>query len=278
MFGRLEAIEGRGADMEAPRWLGGAVAAMPRPQRHHPYWALVKKELRLQQLAFVVVAIFLGAWAALTALARLTDHLPLIPIDSIAVLYFAILTVLIGSLASAEERQLGTLEWQSLLPVAAWKQWAIKVGVVFGLVFVLGILLPGIAFGPHALRETRAWMAFAAFITLVTTISLYVSSLSTSGVRAMVVTLPVTLGVVWMFNLLTWLASRVLTVHRPRTGPMWQTDTLAGAAAFAGFVALALWYAYLNHRSAEGRGQRVLFQSGTLAAYVGITFVLTIVF
>jgi ABC-type transport system involved in multi-copper enzyme maturation permease subunit len=275
MFGRLEAIEGRGADVETPRWLGGEVAALPRLRRHHPYWALVKKELRLQQLTFVVVIIFAGTWATLTALARLTNHLPLIPIDSVAVLYFAILTILIGSLASAEERQLGTLEWQLLLPAAGWKQWIVKVGVVFGLVFVLGILLPGIAFGPHVLRDTRAWMTFAAFITLVTTISVYVSSLSTSGVRAMVMTLPVTLGVVWLFNFLTWLASRVLTVQGPRTVPMWRTDTVAGAAVFTGFVALALWYAYLNHRSAEFRLQRVLLQSGTLAGYVAVTFALT---
>ena len=38
------------------------------------------------------------------------------------------LALLIGSLASAEERQLGTLEWQGLLPMASWKQWAAKVG------------------------------------------------------------------------------------------------------------------------------------------------------
>ena len=41
-------------------------------------------------------------------------------------------------LASAEERQLGTLEWQILLPSPAWQQWAVKVGVAFGLALLLG--------------------------------------------------------------------------------------------------------------------------------------------
>ena len=50
--------------------------------------------------------------------------------------------MLIGSSASAGERQMGTLEWQVLLPIAVWKQWAVKVGVVLGLAVVLALGLP----------------------------------------------------------------------------------------------------------------------------------------
>ena len=56
--------------------------------------------------------------------------------------------ILIGSLASAEERQLGTLEWQTLLPSPAWQQWAVKVGVTFGLALLLGVGLPALLHTP----------------------------------------------------------------------------------------------------------------------------------
>ena len=45
-------------------------------------------------------------------------------------LHAGAIPLLAGSLASAEERQLGTRDWQGLLPVAAWRQWAVKVAVV----------------------------------------------------------------------------------------------------------------------------------------------------
>ena len=63
--------------------------------------------------------------------------LPEFPLAGVGILYGALLAVLIGSLASAEERQNGTLEWQLLLPMAAWKQWAVKVGTVLVLTALL---------------------------------------------------------------------------------------------------------------------------------------------
>lgn len=272
MFSRLEAVEGPGADIQAPDWLldePSTSAVVPRAGRRHPYWMLATKELRLQQLTFVVVLIFAAGWTTLTALARFTQRLPLIPIDSIAVLYFAILTILIGSLASAEERQLGTLEWQALLPVASWKQWTIKTGVVFGLVFLLGILLPAIVMGMAVFRHPRASLQFGGFILLVTTISLYVSSLSTSGVRAMVLTLPATVGFVSFFH-----------VARTRITPLVSQDAGLGAVVvlFAGFIALALRYAYVNHRSVERSARRALTQTATLAAYLVIALAVDALF
>jgi hypothetical protein len=267
MFGRLEAIDGRGADLQVPDWvLGGAPGVTPRPQRRNPYWLLIKKEFRLQQLTFVVVLIFLTGWAGLTLLARVTEHLPVIPIDALAVLYFGILTILIGSLASAEERQLGTLEWQSLLPVASWKQWMLKAGVVFGLVSLLGIALPAIIMGaPHP----RAWASIAVPVLFITTLSLYVSSLSTSGVRAMVATLPSLVG---MFVLMQFATLAIYRLHEFR-GPMRLLPRVPDALALAlvaGFVALALRYGYVNHKSAERNMRSFLKQAAGFGAYLVI--------
>ena len=62
----------------------------------------------------------------------------------LTVLYSSVLALLIGSIASAEERQLGTQEWQQLLPMASWKQWALKVGTAIGLSLLLGVALPAV--------------------------------------------------------------------------------------------------------------------------------------
>jgi hypothetical protein len=46
-------------------------------------------------------------------------------------------SIVIGSMASAEERQLGVSEWQLLLPMPARLQWIVKAAVTLGLTGVL---------------------------------------------------------------------------------------------------------------------------------------------
>jgi hypothetical protein len=195
-------------------------------------------------------------------LARLTGHLPLIPIGAIAVLYFALLTILIGSLASAEERQMGTLEWQSLLPIAGWRQWLIKTGVVFALVLLLGIVLPTIVMGGGQSYS----IPLAAFIVFVTTISLYVSSVSTSGVRAMVMTLPGMAALLLFVQIVVAVIERVLGL--PVREYLFDTHVLDISVVLACFIALILRYAYRNHRSSERSAKRLLTQASGLAAYL----------
>src|SRR5258708_25517130 len=69
MFRRLEAIEGAGRGVRLPEWLNAitAPAATAAGGKGHPVWLLVKKELRLQQLALVVAALYVllslsGRW------------------------------------------------------------------------------------------------------------------------------------------------------------------------------------------------------------------------
>jgi hypothetical protein len=67
--------------------------------------------------------------------------MPLLPLT---MLYTGILAMLIGSLASAEERHLGTLEWQMLVSMPGWQQWLVKVGVVLMMVLLLCGALPAV--------------------------------------------------------------------------------------------------------------------------------------
>jgi hypothetical protein len=110
LFMRIEAIEGPGAAVHLPRWLRPMANAQDQTTRaRNPLWLLLRKELRLQQLTFVVAAVTISSWVVISLLARAIPDLIAIPFTPIAILYSVLLAALIGSLASAEERQLGTL-------------------------------------------------------------------------------------------------------------------------------------------------------------------------
>ena len=189
-FMRLEAIEGSGAEIQLTRWF-----AVQRHRAGHPIWRLVQKEFHLQQLTLVLVGVYVAGWVTVSALKYFVPELRGFPIIPATMLYLALLAILMGSLASAEERQFGTLEWQILLPVAAWQQWLVKAGTVLALAFAFGIGLPAllIYIDPSASEFRDAvtvWRQTTILIVLLTTGSLYVSSLSTSGLRALVVSFP----------------------------------------------------------------------------------------
>lgn len=201
LFMRLEAIDGPGPNVHLPHWLRWRAAESvmaPALTRPHPIWLLVKKELRLQQMAFAVVGVSVLGWFTLVSSLRVTR------IDDVFIaLAFvggALIAMLIGSLASADERQLGTLEWQLLLPVATWKQWTVKVATTLGLALLLSLGVPALlaAITPGlSMPRGRPQLQLAGVVTLLTVSSLYVSSLSTSGLRALLVSLPVIVGAAW---------------------------------------------------------------------------------
>jgi hypothetical protein len=257
MFMRLEAIDGRGAEMRAPealrRWLAATLAASSEPVRtKRPVWMLVKKELHLQQMTFAVTAVWMVFWIVESASTRLVPGFVGLPLAVVAVLFGALEAMLIGSLASAEERQLGTHDWQVLLPMAAWRQWFVKAGTALGLAAVLSLGLPvllgggGVAF--------NAW--YSGVIVFLTAGSLYVSSLCRSGLRALIVSAALLLA-----------ASMIV----PRIAP---ADARPAAALFgvpaAAVVILMLWFAFENHRLAGQSTVRVVRQAMWIGGCLGV--------
>ena len=149
LFRRLEAADGGGPIVALPRWgrdrvatRAGAGARLDPARR--PMWQLAKKELHLQQMTIFVGAVYIVWWVAMLLISRIAPAAVGESAEAIAIGYGPLLGLLAGSLASAEERQLGTLGWQVLLPVAMWKQWAVKAGVVFGLALAIGAWLPAL--------------------------------------------------------------------------------------------------------------------------------------
>lgn len=169
--------------------------------------------------------------------------------------YVAFIPPLIGSLASAEERQLGTLVWQSLLPVAMWKQWVVKVGMVLSLALLLSLGLPALLLD---IPLDSQYLQLAAPVAAVTIGSLYVSSLSTSGLWAFLISVAVTVGIMPMV-LSMWVTNRA-NQYSPTYRAFLDFFGALALLLAGGFLLVMLALAFENHRSAERNARRVWLQ------------------
>lgn len=265
LFMRLEAIEGRGLELHLPAWLFKPRLAAARSARS--VWRqMLGKELHLQQLTFVVSGLYVAAWLAVVLVGESLFPTRRAGLMTVATLLHAVaIPLLAGSLASAEERQLGTLGWQVLLPIAAWRQWAVKAAVVLVLSLGLAIGVPAILYalfasGPGPVR--LGWPPAAA-IAAVATVSLYASSLSTNGVRALLASASAIGGVVLVANRMTM---DVMPSWMPLA---WDLPNAAWAVLYATSAAMLAWLLWLgmkNHGSAERGAKRVLKQVAALGA------------
>jgi hypothetical protein len=268
LFMRLEAIEGRGLELHLPAWLfkprvhlAAARSARSVGQQ------MLGKELHLQQMTFVVSGLYVAAWLAVVLVGESLFPTRRAGYMAVATLMHAgAIPLLAGSLASAEERQLGTLAWQVLLPIAAWRQWAVKAAVVLVLSLGLAIGVPAILYalfasGPGPVR--LGWPPAAA-IAAVATMSLYASSLSTNGVRALFASGPAIVGVGVVF-----VATRTMDVMPGWMPLAWDLPNAAWAVLYAASAAVFAWLLWLgmkNHGSAERGAKRVLKQVAALGA------------
>lgn len=294
-FSRVEAADGTGEQVAIPslraRGADASRASAPGMRRRNPWIALVSKELRLQQMTFVVSAIYVCGWIGMAALQRwLSGTVHESPITAVSALYAVVLAMLIGALASAEERQFGTHAANLLLPVSTWKGWMLKAGVSLALTLVLGIVVPSVllfagwrVFGWHIGLSAFALAGAVPTVTIAVVCGLYVSSFSGSGVRATVMSFP------YMFSAAAWILlvqSFVLRVSyrllppsggRARLAPGQSIFVLqdlmmetAGVLTIGGLI-LLLWFGYANYRS-EGRSvKRISVQAAWLAAYVAFS-------
>jgi hypothetical protein len=284
-FTRLEAIDGPGQDVRLPRWprRSDASSASARLTRHHPFWLLAKKDMALQQLPIVLAAFYVVAWVVTEALASFVFDVEYRhAFAALTLPYGLLLAMLIGSSASATERQIGTLEWQTLLPIATWKQWAVKMVVVFGLALVLALGVPllllylGGLVRPTSPLTLMAASSAITIIILMAAGSLYVSSLSKSVLRALVTSIPVMFGAMLFMQFVLFrigavsytAARRFITGMTPTFGvPIYFVpQRAAGVALTAVFLIIVLRLALSNHRSAERPRTRVLTQTVVMAA------------
>jgi ABC-type transport system involved in multi-copper enzyme maturation permease subunit len=279
-FRELEATDVASPALHLPRWLKAAQGA----RHHHPLRALAAKEVHLQQMAFVITGLNIIGWAILLLGQRYIPSWSTFPLGAVMLLYCTGLAIVIGALASAEERQHGTLDWQLLQPTPAWQQWMVKIGVTLGLALLFGVGLPVllIQLTPHdSLRAIRMSGDLAVLIVLLTVSSVYISSLSSSGVRAMVLSLPAGIAVAYFVQMVSG-ALRWVTLKL--AGPLMadivtgsiappsidSTDVLVFAAR--GFsltlLPLLLWFGFVNHTSTERTARRIVQQIAWIALLI----------
>ncbi len=122
-FMRLEALDGPGPSY-APSWLAGLRDDAETSTLQPRACLLLKKELHLQQLTIAIAGSYIVARIMVALLVTPDEDVNSI-IVVMTVFYAAVVAALAGATASAEERHLGTHEWQLLLPMPAWQQWAL---------------------------------------------------------------------------------------------------------------------------------------------------------
>ena len=310
-FFELEAIEGQSelrlSPFESERErsaLAEGAGHDSRPRR--AFALLVQKELRLQSISLVVAFLFVVVRAGMT-LSRMPPDIAESLGGGVTAIYVLLVSVFVGSIASAEERGFGTIGWQILQPMTFWKQWGIKVVTAVALAMTLAILVPyaiqqlSPVLGIESIRRlrpgrlmgsvwyissiNRTWMV----VPLCTCCALYVSSLCTSALRALLLTFPfvtiMNMGVNWMwlganhiFSTFLDIQSISRTVAYDRnskfTGMDWrwlrETDFWIPITLAFGFIVLLLAFAARNHRSAEHGWTLARRQMGWIVAYAAV--------
>ena len=277
-FMRLQAVDG---DVDRiPQLRTKAAAISTRRQR--PLWLLLKKEVRLQQTTFVFAGLYLAYWLVVAGVRVWVPTFLDPSLFAITMIYGGTLALLIGSLGSAEERQAGTLEWQMLLPMAAWRQWALKVGILLSLALLLTVGLPVLLAYVHPLadlnvitRGTPSIPTAVALVTMAVFISLYVSTLSNSTVKSLLISIAVVaMGsrvlpmsvLAFAHNALSVAIMREWTSDQARDflsrlRYLHSIESVLTLSLLAIVVGLVAWFALLNHRSAERGTRRTVVQA-----------------
>ena len=263
-FMRLQVIDGHGTHLQIPPLFAHAKPDRHNGRRGHAIAELVAKELRLQQMTFVIVALYAALGLAAPDLR-----------DDAIVLYAVIVSLLIGALASAEERLFAVHEWQLLLPVPGRRQWRIKAGVALGLALVAGVAVPSLlrvlhVVDPPASAQPIAWAALVIAVIVLTTGALWISTLSASGVRALAIALPAVMAAIVAARLplviVDWSTrNRLIALHGMRLSYL-QMVVLVGVLAIP-IVGLFLRFGRSNHLSLERSPRVIAAQAAWLLGY-----------
>jgi len=210
----LHALTGAWDRWIGRRWLGQAATAQ-----------LIRKELRLHVVPWLVAGILVGLWGLSLLVRKWAPESKLgvaaanpSTVTLLAGIFGAFVVLVTGACAIAEERVLGTLEWQWTQPISMARQWRIKVGIATGLALTLGLILPAalvwLGFDAETLRTTFGnpeWQpigVYALALGALFATSLYASSVSQSSMKAVALT-PVLLASLWAVGILTFFAVHV---------------------------------------------------------------------
>jgi ABC-type transport system involved in multi-copper enzyme maturation permease subunit len=282
----LEVAGASSTEIHVSAFAGRAGSRARAGRTQHPLWLLLKKEARLQELTFVLTGLYVLIFAVIIGGQSLIPETASEPALYVTAFFqTGLVPILIGALASAEERRLGVTEWHVLLPFAAWKQWALKVGFIGALAYMLVVVLPTLLESMAGIPDVRGGVS-ATQVVMLSIAALYVSSLCSTGLRAFLATVPVmalallvAAALISIVAVLTAPAVKSLAAALQSIVPLdrqdyywWRAANLGARGAvfwiIAGFALLVLYAAFTNHRTADRGMTRLVKQGAWLAAYV----------
>jgi hypothetical protein len=276
-FHRLEVFDGQIAVSSR------SVAAVAAAQKIRPQSAitqLVKKDLMILRTPILIATVGM----------LITLCLPKEQAALWTFAYPAIVILLAGSIASAEEHQLGVAEWQILIPIAFWKQWTIKIVVTWLTAFIFGLVLPVAAlflktgeleklFVPAFLPDLPVFIAASFGFTIVT---LYLSTLCRSSLKALIASIFVNIFIASIAIKAFGSYSKYLgTEGVLAASDIWNSSLIANwwthwqyapfLLALSAFLTLALTFGMRNHRYAERGIKRILRQTSAFGLCAAAT-------
>lgn len=292
LFFRAQDTGWSGGIVALPEWtfLSSRGGAGEGRRKRGPIFALLKKELLLQQGVLTGAAGLLGLHAGIIGL-RVVHRFPKDSAGEVLTAIFwmlwLVLPVLLGCIAVAEERKLGMLESQLCLPASRRAQFASKTLLTLGLGVMLGGVMPLLlefiaailgAKNPAFAQDNRmdastpvfyvltpAILGGAAWITLV---SLFASSLAKNFLHAFGIALVTLIGLLMFVPAF----SNHGMVFFDSIAPY---SILPLIVAVPTLVVTLLWQAYLNYQNfCEGwlLCRRILLgASGALVFTVAVT-------
>jgi len=130
-----------------PGWrsLVGQKTSVTERRDRHPVLTLCRKELALHESAFITAALLFGLHLGALAVRYFYKSRLSITLDlflSAFWIFWLMLPLVVGCVAVAEERKLGTLEGLLILPVKRRTQFIIKLATVLVLSLFFGLLVP----------------------------------------------------------------------------------------------------------------------------------------
>ena len=173
---------------------------------------LIRKEVRLLRVVWLLSLLSLVTWVCLVALhfGKANDFPVESPPVALATLLSLLIALLAGALPLGEEKTQGTHAWQLTLPVSSWKQWSVKLSVALctSLFTAIGVPLSvlmvsgWLAGAPLSYLGNAPLLAWVLEVLIVTLVAFWCSCVVKGTVRAALWCFPAlfALGLAWALS------------------------------------------------------------------------------
>ncbi|MDB6021770.1 MAG: hypothetical protein JWQ04_1627 [Pedosphaera sp.] len=244
-----------------------------------PFASLLRKELRLHHVSFILTSLSAIALPFLAVAWKLHPSDMLAGLMSMLLVLCVIGTPLItGIVTLAEERNLGVAAWQLTLPASVRKQWAAKMLVAVFTCITLGIVFPAAMlaagkwlFGMSTAKIFSAdpdeLLLVAACYALLFNLVIYASSISVNSVRAMVIVLGLLAGCGAAIALGIY-GLGLAQIHFDVLEPI---STVSLTIYFLLLSVLLNRLSFLNYRTAQLDNRRTWIQLSAILLFAGIS-------